>query len=135
MNVEMIEPPSLFKGVLVPALTPFHPDLSVNRPAFLEHCRWLLEQGVAGLAVFGTTGEANSLSVEERIELLEFLVDSGMPTERLMPGTGTCALPDSVRLTRHAVALGCAGVLMLPPFYYKDVSDEGLYAAYAEVIQ
>ncbi len=131
----MKEPPSLFKGVLVPALTPFHPDLSVNRPAFLEHCRWLLEQGVAGLAVFGTTGEANSLSVEERIELLEFLVDSGIPTERLMPGTGTCALPDNVRLTRHAVALGCAGVLMLPPFYYKDVSDEGLYAAYAEVIQ
>ncbi len=126
---------SPFKGVLVPVLTPFHPDLSVNRQAFLDHCRWLLGQGVAGLAVFGTTSEANSLSVEERIELLEFLVDSGIPAERLMPGTGTCALPDTVRLTRHAVMLGCAGVLMLPPFYYKDVSDEGLYAAYAEVIQ
>jgi len=126
---------SSFKGVLVPALTPFHPDLSVNRQAFLDHCRWLLGQGVAGLAVFGTTSEANSLSVEERTELLEFLVDSGIPAERLMPGTGTCALPDTVRLTRHAVTLGCAGVLMLPPFYYKDVSDEGLYAAYAEVIQ
>ncbi len=126
---------SSFKGVLVPALTPFHPDLSVNRQAFLDHCRWLLGQGVAGLAVFGTTSEANSLSVEERTELLEFMVDSGIPAERLMPGTGTCALPDTVRLTRHAVTLGCAGVLMLPPFYYKGVSDEGLYAAYAEVVQ
>ena len=131
----MTEPPSLFKGVLVPVLTPFHPDLSINRQALLEHCRWLLGQGVSGLAVFGTTSEANSLSVDERVELLEFLVDSGIPAERLMPGTGTCALPDTVRLTGHAVTLGCAGVLMLPPFYYKDVTDQGLYAAYAEVIQ
>jgi 4-hydroxy-tetrahydrodipicolinate synthase len=85
--------------------------------------------------VFGTNSEANSLSVEERMVLLETLVQEGVPPEKLMPGTGCCALTDSVRLTAHATALGCAGVLMLPPFYYKGVSEEGLYRNFAEVIE
>jgi 4-hydroxy-tetrahydrodipicolinate synthase len=67
--------------------------------------------------------------------LLETLVQEGVPAEKLMPGTGCCSLTDSVRLTAHAVALGCSGVLMLPPFYYKGVSDEGLYRSFAEVIE
>ncbi len=85
--------------------------------------------------MFGTNSEANSLSVEEKVELLDLLVGEGIDPARMMPGTGTCALPDTVRLTAHAVTLGCSGVLMLPPFYYKGVSDEGLYRAYSEVIQ
>jgi len=85
--------------------------------------------------VFGTNSEANSLSVEERMVLLETLIQEGVPAEKLMPGTGCCSLTDSVRLTAHAVALGCSGVLMLPPFYYKGVSDEGLYRNFAEVIE
>ena len=122
-------------GVLVPALTPFRPDLSPDTEAFLGHCRWLLDQGADGLAVFGTTSEANSLGVDERMMLLEYLLDNGISADVLMPGTGTSALTDTVKLTSHAVAHGCAGVLMLPPFYYKGVSDEGLYASYAEIVQ
>jgi 4-hydroxy-tetrahydrodipicolinate synthase len=122
------------RGVLSPVVTPFREDLTPDPERFLRHCRWLLSQNV-GLAVFGTNSEANSLSADERIELLERLVDGGLDPNRMMPGTGCCALPDSVRLTAHAVKLGCAGVLMLPPFYYKGVSDEGLYRNFAEVIE
>ena len=122
------------QGVLVPALTPFLADSRPNTQAFSEHCKWLLAQGADGLAVFGTTSEANSLSVEERMELLDVLLDSGIPPEKLLPGTGTCSIPDSVHLTRHAVGRNCAGMLMLPPFYYKGVSDEGLYAFFSDII-
>jgi len=123
------------RGVLVPALTPFHPDLTVDDGRFVDHCRWLLAEGANGLAVFGTTSEANSLSAAERMSLLERLIEHGVPPGVLMPGTGCCALPDTVALTRHAVERGCFGVLLLPPFYYKGVSDDGIFATIAEVIQ
>ncbi len=126
--------PNRLSGVLCPVITPFFEDLSPNPDALIRQCEWLLSQNV-GLAVFGTNSEANSLSVEEKVELLDRLVDAGIDRDRMMPGTGCCALSDTVRLTRHAVSLGCAGSLMLPPFYYKDVSDDGLYASYAEVIE
>ena len=100
----------------------------------IRQCQWLLSQDV-GLAVFGTNSEANSLSLEEKLLLLDRLVDAGIDTARMMPGTGCCALTETVRLTEHAVNLGCAGTLMLPPFYYKGVSDDGLYASFAEVIE
>jgi 4-hydroxy-tetrahydrodipicolinate synthase len=100
----------------------------------VRQCRWLLSQNV-GLAVFGTNSEANSLSVEEKIELLDRLLAAGLDPARMMPGTGHCALPDSVRMTAHAAKAGCGGVLMLPPFYYKGVSDEGLFRSFAEVIE
>ena len=121
-------------GVLSPVVTPFKPDFSPDPERFVRHCRWLLANNV-GLAVFGTNSEANSLSVGERIELLERLVESGADPARMMPGTGACALTDSVRLTAHAVELGCAGALMLPPFYYKGVSDDGLYRNFAEIVE
>ena len=121
-------------GVLSPVVTPFLDDLAPDADRLLRHCRWLLRNNV-GLAVFGTNSEANSLSVDERIELLDRLVDGGIDPARMMPGTGCCALPDTVRLTAHAVKLGCAGVLMLPPFYYKGVSDDGLFRSYAEVVE
>ena len=113
------------RGVLSPVLTPFNPDYTPSAPRFVAHCKNLLEQGV-GLAVFGTNSEANSLSVAEKRALLDALLEAGLPAARMMPGTGACALPDAIELTRHAVSAGCAGVLMLPPFYYKGVSDEGL---------
>jgi 4-hydroxy-tetrahydrodipicolinate synthase len=127
--------PNRLQGVLAPVVTPFKSDLSPDRERFVRHCKWLLANGCRGLAVFGTNSEANSLSVDERMALLEALVQEGVPAAALMPGTGCCALMDSVRLTSHAVKLGCAGVLMLPPFYYKGVSDEGLYRNFAEVIE
>jgi len=120
-------------GVLCPVVTPFGADLRPDAARLVRHCRWLLGQGV-GLAVFGTNSEANSLSIGEKIGLLEALVEAGLPTERMMPGTGCCAFPDTVEITRTALRLGCAGVLMLPPFYYKNVPDEGLFRSYAEVI-
>jgi 4-hydroxy-tetrahydrodipicolinate synthase len=125
--------PERLSGVLSPVVTPFKDDLSPDSVKLVNHCRWLLDRNV-GLAVFGTNSEANSLSVDEKIELLDHLLAAGIDSSRLMPGTGHCALTDTVKLTKHAVRLRCAGTLMLPPFYYKDVSDEGLYASFAEVI-
>ena len=122
------------RGVLSPVVTPFGRDLSPDPARFIAHCRWLLSQN-CGLAVFGTNSEANSLSTNERIALLEALLAADIDPSRMMPGTGCCALTDTVRLTEHAVKAGCAGVLMLPPFYYKDVSEEGLYRSFSEVVE
>ena len=123
------------EGVLSPVITPFRKDYSPDEERFVRHCRWLLKSGCAGLAIFGTNSEANSMSVGEKRRLLEALVKGGVSPTQLMPGTGHCAISDSIELTRAAVELGCAGVLMLPPFYYKGVSDEGLYRNFAEVIE
>ncbi len=123
------------RGLWVPALTPFGTDLAPDPGRFIAHCQWLLANGANGLAVFGTTSEANSMSKEERKTLLEAVIEAGVDPARLMPGTGCCALPDTVELTKHAVEHGCAGVLLLPPFYYKGVSDDGLFAAIAETIE
>lgn len=125
---------SLLRGVFVPVLTPFDEKRSPDTVRLERHCRWLVDQGV-GLVPFGTTSEANSLDSGERKALLEHLVEAGLDAGRMMPGTGCCSLPETVALTRHAVGLGCAGVLVLPPFYYKRVSDEGLYRHFAAVIE
>jgi 4-hydroxy-tetrahydrodipicolinate synthase len=121
------------KGVFSPVITPFNPDLSVDYKKLIHQCEWLISQEV-GLAVFGTNSEANSLSVDEKIFLLDKLVEYGIDPNKLMPGTGCCALSDTIKLTKHAVKLGCSGVLMLPPFYYKAVSDDGLLEYFSNVI-
>jgi 4-hydroxy-tetrahydrodipicolinate synthase len=122
------------RGVLAPVVTPFKDDLSPDPERFIAHCKWLLSQN-CGLAVFGTNSEANSLSIEERAALLDELVAAGVDPARVMPGTGCCSLTETVKLTKQAVGNGCAGVLMLPPFYYKDVGEEGLYRYFSEVVQ
>ena len=122
-------------GVFAPVLTPFDGNLAPDARRLARHCKWLLSQGLRGLAVFGTTSEANSLSVDERESLLEALLGSGIPPGSLLPGTGCSALTDTVRLTRAAVRAGCASVLVLPPFYYKAVTDEGLFRSFAELIE
>lgn len=122
-------------GVFAPVVTPFHSDLTVDASRFSMFCRWLVSQG-AGLAIFGTNSEANSLSLKERLGLLDRLVDEdGIDPSRLMPGTGCCSIDETVELTAAAVRRGCGGVLMLPPFFYKGVSDDGLFAHYARVIE
>lgn len=126
--------PARLRGVLAPVLTPFTRDLRPDVRRFVEHARWLLDSG-AGLAIFGTNSEAASLTVDERIELTDALLAAGVPAARMIPGTGCCAIADTVRLSAHAVGAGAAGVLMLPPFYYKGVGDEGLFAYYSEVIE
>src|SRR5437667_7443548 len=122
------------RGVLAPVVTPFKSDLAPDSQRFIAHCKWLLSQN-CGLAVFGTNSEANSLSMEERLNLLDELVAAGVDPARMMPGTGCCSIMETVKLTKQAVGNGCAGVLMLPPFYYKDVSEEGLYRYFSEVVQ
>ena len=123
------------KGVLAPALTAFSEGLEIHVKRTIANYRWLLKHGCDALVVFGTTSEANSLSVEERTSFLEKAVSAGIDPNQLLPGTGCCSLPDSVALSQHAINLGCPGVLMLPPFYYKGVSDEGLFRYYAAFIE
>ena len=97
------------QGVLSPAVTPFRRDLSPDPERYVRHCKWLLANGCSGLAAFGTNSEANSLSVSEKRFLLEKLVEGGVPGSALMPGTGHCAISDSIEMTKAAVELGCAG--------------------------
>jgi 4-hydroxy-tetrahydrodipicolinate synthase len=133
-EIDAPSPTKRIRGVIAPVVTPFKTDLSPDRDRFIRQCRWLLSQN-CGLAPFGTTSEANSMSADERTSLLDSLVTAGIDPLRMMPGTGSCSITETVALTAHAVKHGCAGVLMLPPFYYKGVSEEGLYRYFSEVVQ
>ena len=133
-EIKILPRTNRIRGVLAPVVTPFKADLAPDRERFIKHCQWLLSQN-CGLAPFGTTSEANSMSTDERISLLDTLVVAGVAPSRMMPGTGCCSITETVELTAHAVKHGCAGVLMLPPFYYKDLSEEGLYRYFGEVVQ
>ncbi len=124
-----------YGGVNAAVLTPMREDLSVDLDRMAAHCRWLLGNGCNGLGVLGTTGEANSLGVSERIAVMEGMAERGIPGRRMLPGVGTTAITDTVLLARRAAELGCAGVLVLPPFFYKNPSDEGLIAYFGEVVQ
>jgi 4-hydroxy-tetrahydrodipicolinate synthase len=126
--------PPLFGGVNAAILTALKPDLSPDLDRMAAHARWLLANGCNGLGMLGTTGEANSLGLHERKAVLEGLIARGIPAAKLMPGTGCSNLSDTVELTLHARAQGCRGVLVLPPFYYKAPSDDGLFAYFSEVI-
>jgi 4-hydroxy-tetrahydrodipicolinate synthase len=123
------------KGVVAPILTPFRSDLSVDIGRFVDNAARCLADGCVGLAPFGTTGEALSVGIDERMTALEALVAGGIEAGRLIPGTGLTSLADTARLTRHAVEQGCAGAMVLPPFYYKGVSADGLYAYFARLIE
>ncbi len=122
------------RAALAPVVTPFSADFEPLPALWIEHCQWLLDNA-AGLALFGTNSEANSLSTGEKAQLLERIVAAGLPPAQMMVGNGCCALTDTVELSRRALALGINKVLMLPPFYYKNVCDDGLYRYFSEVIQ
>lgn len=122
------------RGAWAAALTPLNADLSIDTDAYLAHARALLAEGCAGVAALGTTGEANSFTLAERLSLIETLGEAALPPDRVMIGVGCCAIQDTIALTRAALAAGYANVLMLPPFYYKNVSDEGLFRAFAAAI-
>jgi 4-hydroxy-tetrahydrodipicolinate synthase len=126
---------ALYGGVNAAVLTAMRPDLSPDLDRMAAHARWLLAHGCNGLGVLGTTGEANSFGLGERRAILEGLITRGIPAARMMPGTGCASLTDTVELTRHARDAGCPGVLLLPPFYYKGPSDEGLFAYFAAVAE
>jgi 4-hydroxy-tetrahydrodipicolinate synthase len=126
--------PSTLPAVLSPVLTPFTADGNPDAQKLLKQCKWLESNGV-GQAIFGTNSEANSMSAPQKMSTLTALVEGGLNPEHMMPGTGASSIDATVNMTRHALSHKCAGVLMLPPFYYKDVSDDGLFAYFAEVIQ
>lgn len=130
-------PPSRFliQGLWCALLTPLTHDDTLDRDRFVRHAQWLLARGVVGLAPFGTTGEGQSFAVDERRAGLEALLAGGVPAQRILPGTGCASLPETVALTRHAVSAGCIGCLVLPPFFWKDPSEDGLFAWYAQLIE
>jgi len=121
-------------GVYTATLTPVTADYKVDEKLLVEHCKHLLQQGTTGIALLGTTGEANSFSTAERKHILEQTIAGGIDASKLMVGTGCCALKDTIDLTRHATALGVGGVLMLPPFYYKAIDESGVEKYFDEVI-
>ncbi len=122
-------------GIWPALLTPLHDDFSVNLQALAAHCRRLLEADCPGVTLFGTTGEGPSFSVAERIETLEGLTSAGIPAERILVHTGAAALPDAVTLTRHATALGAHGCLVMPPFFFKGVPEQGVVEYYRQLIR
>ncbi len=123
------------KGIIPAVLTPLKADGAPDTAKLAAYCRWLLQRGSDGLGIFGTTGEANSFTVAERVRTLEALAEAGIPGDAMMPGTGACAVADTVELTRAALKAGAAGALMLPAFYYKNTDDEGMTAFFSEVIE
>jgi len=122
-------------GIYAAALTPMNDDLSINFPLFANHCHHLLSNGCDGLVIFGSTGEANSFSVEERKKALEAIVNEGIPASKLIVGSGCASLTDSVELSCHAMNLGVSRLLILPPFYYKNINDKGLFGWFEELIR
>ena len=122
------------RGVLAPVVTPFKSDLSIDNELFLSHCKNLLDDGV-GLAMFGTNSEGTSIATAERLDALEYLLAGGLPPERMMPGTGHSSLAETVELTRVVLASGITSVLMLPPYFFKEADDEGLFSYFSEVIE
>jgi len=126
--------PTQLRGVIAAAATPLNPDLSIDIDRLIEHCRTLLAEGCDGINLLGTTGEATSFSVEQRISTMQAVARSGLPLSQIMAGTGAASLDDAVRLTRAARDLDLAGALVLPPFYYKPIDNEGLLAYFDALI-
>ena len=121
-------------GVWAPCLTPINEDYSIDCSKLHDHIEWLLSNGCTGVALFGTTGEAASFSAAERTEALEKIVKSGIAPDRLMIGNGFTSISDTVKVTNHALELGCEKVLMIPPFFFKDLSTEGIAVSYRYVL-
>jgi 4-hydroxy-tetrahydrodipicolinate synthase len=121
-------------GVLSAVLTPLDSNLNADYAHLVKHIKWLLSRGNNAIGLLGTTGEANSFSVNERMQILEAVLDGDIPARKLIVGTGCCAITDTVTLTRHAHSYGVAGILLLPPFYYKQINDVGLETYIARLL-
>lgn len=122
------------RGVIAPILTPFNDDYSIATDLYVAHARHLLDTGCAAIAPFGTTGEALSIGIDERIAAVRALIDGGIDPANMIAGTGLSNVADTVRLSRACLDMGCAAVMTLPPFYYKDVTEDGLYAYFAQLL-
>ena len=122
-------------GIYSAAFTPINDDLSINKNLYLEHCQYLMKQGHDGLAIFGTTGEANSFSIKEKCDTIDFLLSNNLDSNLLIPGTGSSSVEDAIQLTKFAEKNKSRAVLLLPPFYYKNVSDEGIINYFRKIIE
>ena len=122
-------------GVIAAIATPIDETGAPDLARAVKLARYLLDNGCDGLNVLGTTGEATSFSLDERKTVMSAYKADGLPLDRLMVGTGAAAVSDAVALTRHAAELGFAGALVLPPFYYKGVPDDGLVAYIDTLVQ
>ena len=121
-------------GIWPALMTPLHEDLSIDHERFAAHSRALLDAGCGGVTPFGTTGEGPSFSLDERRAAVEALIARGVPAARILVSTSCAALPEALALTRHAQDVGAWGVLLMPPFFFKGVSDAGIVAAYHQVL-
>jgi 4-hydroxy-tetrahydrodipicolinate synthase len=121
-------------GVIAAIATAVDPAGEPDCARSIALARFLLTNGCDGLNVLGTTGEATSLSLDQRRSVMNAYAESGLPLDRMMVGTGAAALADAIALTRHAAELGFAGALVLPPFYYKGVPDDGLVAVIEAIL-
>lgn len=122
------------RGIWPALMTPLHEDLSIDHVRFAAHARQLLADGCGGVTPFGTTGEGPSFSLDERRAAVDALVARGVPAARILVSTSCAALPEAIALTRHAQDLGAWGVLLTPPFFFKSVPDDGVVAAYRQVL-
>ncbi|MBK5268772.1 MAG: dihydrodipicolinate synthase family protein [Acidimicrobiia bacterium] len=123
------------EGVWAPTLTPLTDKLDIDHALLVDHCQRLLGSGCHGIVLFGSTGEAPSFSVSERIAALDALLDGGIARDQIVVGTGCSAFPDTVELTRHATQAEVLGTLVIPPYFYKGVSDVGVAAMYGSLCQ
>ncbi len=121
-------------GILAAVLTPMKDDLRPDLPAFICYCQKLLDDGCHALAILGSTGEANSIHLSDRLELIEEAARH-LPKESLLVGTGSCSLAESIQLTSHALKHGLRSMLVLPPFYYTPISDDGVFSYYNQLIE
>ena len=128
-------PVEQIRGVIAPLLTPFNDDSSIATDLYVSHAKWLFEQGCAGIAPFGTTGEALSVGIDERIEAINALIDAGIDPSLMIPGTGLSNVADTARLSRACLDLGCTAVMTLPPFYYKAITEDGLYRYFVQLLE
>ena len=122
-------------GVYCASLTPVNNDLSINNDLYLRHCQSLMHKGLDGLTLFGTNGEASSFSIDQKKEAIQFLLNNKIDPKILLPGTGASSLQDAINMTKFCVEIGTKAVLVLPPYYFKNVSDDGIIKYYRNVIE
>ena len=132
---ETLQMKHIIQGIHSAVATPVTKDGTPDLRLLSEHCRSLLKEGCHGIALLGSTGEANSFGLKDRITILEAAINCTNAPEAFLPGTSTPAIADTIELTRHAVSVGAKGVVLLPPYYYKGVSDEGIFRYYSGLIE
>ena len=126
--------PDMITGLWAAMTTPLDADGNIDHAGLVKHAQFLTANGCDGLVPFGTTGEGTSFSAREKLAAVEALLNAGVPASTIALGTGCPAIPDTIALTRDAMGLGLVHAMILPPYYYRDVTEEGLEDAFAAII-